>query len=242
MAESSRVDPEVPLMEFPEQDVVEVDGPHPVGSFLQSDVVLFQGLREEELLRFEAERACIRDEAHQVMAGVLGVRQAARVRARRRVPDGSRRLLAECFMRPLVVVLSAEALEAALLAAAGAGTVRGWQYAPSPVRKWPLKSAVHTSFGPAVTSSGAPGCFQARRRRRRRTSPRRCKRSPAVLAAGSSSPERWSASHTSSLRGPQLGCCRRVSTIAAATAGAMRCGQRCGARLRSASPATPTSA
>src|SRR2546428_11975052 len=55
------------------------------------------------------------------MAGVLGVRQAARVRARRRVPDGSRRLLAECFMRPLVVVLSAEALEAALLAAAGAG-------------------------------------------------------------------------------------------------------------------------
>src|SRR2546428_7488118 len=55
------------------------------------------------------------------MAGVLGVRQAARVRARRRVPDGSRRLLAECFMRPLVVVLSAEALEAALLTAAGAG-------------------------------------------------------------------------------------------------------------------------
>src|SRR5207302_8138915 len=48
MSESSRVDPEVPLMEFPEQDVVEVDGPHPVGSFLQSDVVLFQGLREEE--------------------------------------------------------------------------------------------------------------------------------------------------------------------------------------------------
>src|SRR2546426_10187272 len=72
MSESSRVDPEVPLMEFPEQDVVEVDGPHPVGSFLQSDVVLFQGLREEELLRFEAERACIRDEAHQVMPGYSG--------------------------------------------------------------------------------------------------------------------------------------------------------------------------
>src|SRR5437867_7761652 len=121
MSESSRVDPEVPLMEYPEQDVVEVDGPHPVGSFLQSDVVLFQGLREEELLRFEAERACIRNEAHQVMAGVLGVRQAARVRARRRVPDGGRRLLPERFVRPLVVVLIAEALEAALLAAARAG-------------------------------------------------------------------------------------------------------------------------
>src|SRR5437016_3742571 len=141
MSESSRVDPEVPLMEFPEQDVVEVDGPHPVGSFLQSDVVLFQGLREEELLRFEAERACIRDEAHQVMAGVLGVRQAARVRARRRVPDGSRRLLAECFMRPLVVVLSAEALEAALLAAAGAGGRPG---------RLGLQRAVHALVGPVL--------------------------------------------------------------------------------------------
>src|SRR6184192_4040140 len=160
MSESSRVDPEVPLMEFPEQDVVEVDGPHPVGSFLQSDVVLFQGLREEELLRFEAERACIRDEAHQVMAGVLGVRQAARVRARRRVPDGSRRLLAECFMRPLVVVLSAEALEAALLAAAGAGgravsafsvrCMRSW--APfcsgwlGAMRCWAIPSRIHQTF------------------------------------------------------------------------------------------------
>src|SRR5213078_3616146 len=133
MSESSRVDPEVPLMEFPEQDVVEVDGPHPVGSFLQSDVVLFQGLREEELLRFEAERACIRDEAHQVMAGVLGVRQAARVRARRRVPDGSRRLL--------VVVLSAEALEAALLAAAGAGGRPG---------RLGLQRAVHALVGPVL--------------------------------------------------------------------------------------------
>src|SRR5207249_382042 len=75
------------------------------------------------------------------MAGVLGVRQAARVRARRRVPDGSRRLLAECFMRPLVVVLSAEALEAALLAAAGAGGRPG---------RLGLQRAVHALVGPVL--------------------------------------------------------------------------------------------
>src|SRR2546428_14004720 len=118
MSESSRVDPEVPLMEFPEQDVVEVDGPHPVGSFLQSDVVLFQGLREEELLRFEAERACVRDEAHQVMAGVLRVRQAARERARRRVPDGCQRLMTVRFGVPLLVGLLPGYVLALLLSAA----------------------------------------------------------------------------------------------------------------------------
>src|SRR5881296_3227860 len=117
MSGSSRVDPEVPLVEFAEQDVVEVDRPHAVSGFLKPDVVLFQGLREEELLRLEAEGARVRDEAHQVMAGVLGVRQATRVRARRRSPDGRRRLLAEGFVRPLVVVLRAEAVKAALLAA-----------------------------------------------------------------------------------------------------------------------------
>src|SRR2546428_61805 len=171
------------------------------------------------------------------MAGVLGVRQAARVRARRRVPDGSRRLLAECFMRPLVVVLSAEALEAALLAAAGAGGRPG---------RPRLQRAVPAPLGPGLLGvalrDALLGASRAGGGRRRGGGPGGRRGPPAVLAAGSSSPGRRSASHTSSLRGPQLGCCRRASTIAAATAGAMRCGQRCGARLRSASPATPTSA
>ena len=121
MSGISRIDPEVPLVEFAEQDVIEVDRPHPVRGFFKPDVVLFQGLREEELLRLEAEGARVRDKAHQVVAGVLGVRQPARVRARRGVPDGRRRLLAERFVGPLVIVLRAEALKAALLAAARAG-------------------------------------------------------------------------------------------------------------------------
>src|SRR5205809_1145326 len=83
MSGISRIDPEVPLVEFAEQDVIEVDRPHPVRGFFKPDVVLFQGLREEELLRLEAEGARVRDKAHQVVAGVLGVRQPARVRARR---------------------------------------------------------------------------------------------------------------------------------------------------------------
>src|SRR5213594_4751668 len=138
MSGSSRVDPEVPLVEFAEQDVVEVDRPHAVSGFLKPDVVLFQGLREEELLRLEAEGARVRDEAHQVMAGVLGVRQATRVGARRRSPDGRRRLLAEGFVRPLVVVLRAEALKAALLAAARAGGRPG---------RLGLQRAVHAFVG-----------------------------------------------------------------------------------------------
>src|SRR5439155_1344790 len=126
------------LVEFAEQDVVEVDRPHAVSGFLKPDVVLFQGLREEELLRLEAEGARVRDEAHQVMAGVLGVRQATRVGARRRSPDGRRRLLAEGFVRPLVVVLRAEAVKAALLAATRVGRRPG---------RLGLQGAVHAFMG-----------------------------------------------------------------------------------------------
>src|SRR5204862_7597404 len=90
MSGISRIDPEVPLVEFAEQDVIEVDRPHPVRGFFKTDVVLFQGLREEELLRIEAEGARVRDKAHQVVAGVLGVRMPGRIRARRGVPDGRR--------------------------------------------------------------------------------------------------------------------------------------------------------
>ena len=39
--------------------------------------------------------------------------------------------------------------------------------------------------------------------------------------------------------GPQLGCCRRAAQIASATSAAIRCGQWCGARLRSRSPSRP---
>ena len=51
------MDPEVPLVELSEHDVVEVDRPDPVVGFLEADVLLFEGLAEKELMRVPAKAA-----------------------------------------------------------------------------------------------------------------------------------------------------------------------------------------
>jgi hypothetical protein len=103
-------------------------------------------------------------------------------------------------------------------------------------RDWPLKSAVQRSFGACVIGGTTPGCWWGRRRRRLVTKPCRARRSPAVLAAGhlrSGISGCRGPSQSRSFAGPQSGYWFRASTISVATAGGMRCGHECGARLRS---------
>jgi hypothetical protein len=117
-------------------------------------------------------------------------------------------------------------------------TVQGQPYSPSPVRNWPLQSAVQTVWGAAACRGSAPGWRWRRRRVRDGLRPTRWQRGPAVLAAGQVSSGRRRAREGRSLRGPQWGCARFASRRAAATSAARQWGQRCGARLCSWSPTT----
>jgi hypothetical protein len=67
-------------------------------------VLLFEGLAEEDLARVPAKAARVRDEPHQVVAGILRLRDRARVLPRRWPPDRRRRPVGE---RLIVVVLAA---------------------------------------------------------------------------------------------------------------------------------------
>jgi hypothetical protein len=82
-------------LERAEEEVIEVDGPDPIGGFLKPDVALRQGLAEEELARLESESAGVRDQADQVVTGILWLGQRRRIFAARRLPLSDRRLLPE---------------------------------------------------------------------------------------------------------------------------------------------------
>src|SRR2546427_8474270 len=75
----------VALVEPREQHAMEVDGPDPVGDLLQADVMLLQGIGDEQQPVFEAERAGVSDPFDQEVSGILQRGQVLGIRAGRDV-------------------------------------------------------------------------------------------------------------------------------------------------------------
>src|SRR6266849_11062596 len=89
--------------------------PDAVVDLLESDGLLVERLGDEEQALLEPKRPGVRDALPDEMAGILDRRNGAGVAPRRRpIPRRGRGALEE-LVRPLVVVLSAEAIERALL-------------------------------------------------------------------------------------------------------------------------------
>src|SRR5512142_2662802 len=75
-------DDHVAFVDLPEQDASEVDGPDPVGGFVQADVMLFESIGNEEQLVFEPEGTGVGDTLDQEVTRILERRQPVRIRAR----------------------------------------------------------------------------------------------------------------------------------------------------------------
>ena len=89
--------------------------PDAVVDFLESDGVLLQRVGDEEQALLKPKCPRVRDALDDEMSGILDRRQCAGVEPRRRpIPRRGRGALEE-LVRPLVVVLGAEAIERALL-------------------------------------------------------------------------------------------------------------------------------
>src|ERR1700694_2570946 len=89
--------------------------PDAVVDFLESDGVLLQRVGDEEQALLEPKRPGVRNALHDEMSGILDRWKSAGVAPRRRpIPRRGRGALEE-LVRPLVVVLGAEAIERALL-------------------------------------------------------------------------------------------------------------------------------
>ena len=61
----------VPFVKAGEQDAIEVDRPDPVVDLLQADVVLLEGVGDEQQPMFEAEGAGIRHALHEKVPRVF---------------------------------------------------------------------------------------------------------------------------------------------------------------------------
>src|SRR6266581_3489305 len=109
-------DPKVPLGEFAEQEIGEVDRPDPVAALFQPDVLVLERSAQEHLATPEPNCSGGTDQPYQVMARVLELRQRPRICALRALPPTSRRLLVQRLVRPLVIVGVAQRLELVLLA------------------------------------------------------------------------------------------------------------------------------
>jgi hypothetical protein len=98
--------------------LAEVHGPDAVVGLLHSDPLVRQRAAQEPELAVQVERARALDEVDLEVVRVLGIGNVRRICTRRRLPSRSRRRLIERFVRTLVVVDGAEAVEATLLSVA----------------------------------------------------------------------------------------------------------------------------
>jgi len=105
----------VALVEASEEHAVEVDGPDPVIDFLQADVVLFEGVGDEQQPVLEAKGAGVGDALDQEVAGVLERGQVLGIGAWGHAVAITGRAAAQVLVRPFVVVLAAERVEGTLL-------------------------------------------------------------------------------------------------------------------------------
>ena len=89
--------------------------PDAVVHLLEADGVLLQRVGNEEQFLLEPERPGVRDALHEEVSGILDGRHRPGVGTRRRPIARRGRGALEELVRPLVVVLGAEAVERALL-------------------------------------------------------------------------------------------------------------------------------
>ena len=119
----------VTFVEPSQQDSTEVNRPDAIVHFLEADGVLLQRVADEEQARLEPERSGVRDALHEEVSGILDGRQRSGVRAGRRPIARRGRGPSQELVRPLLVVLGAEAIERALL---GRRASRGAAESPPP--------------------------------------------------------------------------------------------------------------
>ena len=100
-----------------EERVVEKNVPNPVVDFLESDLFVGESVAEEDLLREEAEASRVRDASDLAVAGIFRRGDSLRVFSLRGQPPVGRRIVVECFVRSLLVVMFAPFIEPPLLGA-----------------------------------------------------------------------------------------------------------------------------
>lgn len=69
-------DDHVAFVNLPEENGSEVDGPDPVGGFVQTDVMLFERIGDEEQFVFEPEGAGVGHALHDEVARILERRES----------------------------------------------------------------------------------------------------------------------------------------------------------------------
>ena len=115
----SGMDPKVLLGKLPEQELTEVDRPDAVGALFEADVLVLKRSTHEELPPVEANGPRGTDQAHEVMARILGRGQRTRIRSSRRLPPPRGGLLSQRLVRTFIVISVAEPIELPLLPHAG---------------------------------------------------------------------------------------------------------------------------
>lgn len=99
-----------------DRETAQPEGPQPVVHFFEPEVLIDQRLAEEADLPAPRDTAVAVDGPHLEVRGIVERRQARGQRARRRFIQLGRDTIVQGFMRALVVVFPAEAIEAALWA------------------------------------------------------------------------------------------------------------------------------
>ena len=110
------VDPVMSLIEAAQQEGAGGDGPDAVGHFLEADILLGQDMAHVHPAAVPADAAVDAHVAGLVVPGVLELPQRVGIGPRGGPVVGRRRDLAQALVRPLLVVLPAKRVEAALLA------------------------------------------------------------------------------------------------------------------------------
>lgn len=103
------------LVDLAQQHRPEVLRPYAIGALLEPDVMLFQGVREEEQFVLEANGADMRDALHPEVPWVFEWRQHGGKRTRRGGIARRRWVVLQGRMGSLVIVLAAKRVERALL-------------------------------------------------------------------------------------------------------------------------------
>ena len=112
------LDAEKPFVQPPELDGTKVQVPLAVVDFGEADVLAAEHVAHVHPVLVPADAPIGAHPPHLVVGGVLERRQPVRIRPRGRPIDGRGRLIRERFVGPLLIVLAAKGVEAALLAPA----------------------------------------------------------------------------------------------------------------------------
>jgi hypothetical protein len=135
----------VTLVEASEENLAEVDRPDAVVDFLEPDVMLLEGVGDEQQPVFEAECARVGDALDEKVSWIIQRRELLWERPGRGAVDRSRGTAGEVFMRPFLVEECSERVEGPLLSSERAA----W---------WPdgfgLQGLVHTLVRPVLLGMG----------------------------------------------------------------------------------------